>query len=1202
MFNYFRWLFYLYLMLIGTQAAAVVSNNAFGHSILTDNLSAKVTSLTSNVNNGLLVAGLEDGNMTVWDMNNQTVYASALVAAAYSVEQVKFSPDGSILVAGYVPEPARYQNISPHHIKIWDVAEKQLLAEFSNVYFPIAFSPDSSHLAFYQDGKVVVLNTVARTLEHEFAIELVKYPNMSSGVFNSVVYKSNSVLTFSHDNQLLAGSQSNGGLMVWNIDTGEKIAQLGEFAGSAIAMSPDKKTLLSASYNSIYLWDLATQTSTQIISDHPDYSIYHVQFSPDGQHFISQSINGHALLWDIASKTSTELTTFPDWFTPSSNIAYSHDGRFKLTNHNTVLYIQDRLSSDVVVKLLDGDYASSVMFTPNGKFIAGMNDNSLHIWDSTQFTTVKQTFSDISTAFQSLRFFKFAQINPLQSGWVDLLEGQFHRLLSSEELIPFNQEKWFELDDWLVVYGLNDEIRWTGMLSDSTTYDTNRTTTVNQLLNDKNTLPAADITPDGNLIATAVDNKVQLSNGEKLIAEWEIVSSEPVQYGVFYVKLSADGKRLMAVHYVGKQHTVYSPATITFWDVASQTKLSEIPPESDNFTVFGTSAEGQFSPDNKVFLFNHGNDVLVLEVETGQTLFEIRGIRHGGHFIPSPRLYNATFTDDNTLIFDYYFPIAYYSPVVTDETLLEGVELSEADTLTFIGRYQNGSYQVDKISATLIGDKNLFLDAQTLISGNNRNPETHLWDMTTLSKQTIPAQYVTHYEQTLVTRYEVEEDYMLQVWDGKTLSKVAQANGIYGDVNENLVAYTDNNCIAYVYDLAQRQPVMQTKQAVLDECDSRIGAVLSADKRFLITSRSGASPRIWRIATSEQVFYAQDTYYGFINKNNFSADDSVLAYPTLSNRLRLLDTATFTSVPQFAKLTTDAAHIAPNHQIAAHAQQPILAIMNSDLTQDGIRNWDGIKLWHVETGDTFGYQNSSKLYSVAWHPQQAILAYSDYAGQIHLWNSDTNTTIGLNNPHPAYFMAWHPDTTQIAASSDDNLVIVWDVATGTEITRLAHDAPVRQLQWSTDGLATAAGSTIYLWNGATARQIHTAQPISRLDFNADNSIIVSLGTDIVFWDVATGEQLDIIQDNQIIAIATHSSQNLLAYATITGEVKLYDFDKKQQVAELNHYNYPVVDLAFGGDNLIVDARKIGTLDKYDVQTEPDAQQVVQTWSLDELIR
>jgi len=59
---------------------------------------------------------------------------------------------------------------------------------------------------------------------------------------------------------------------------------------SAAAFSPDGKTLASASYNMIKLWDISTRVKLQTLEGHSS-PIRAVAFSPDGKTLASVSYN-----------------------------------------------------------------------------------------------------------------------------------------------------------------------------------------------------------------------------------------------------------------------------------------------------------------------------------------------------------------------------------------------------------------------------------------------------------------------------------------------------------------------------------------------------------------------------------------------------------------------------------------------------------------------------------------------------------------------------------------------------------------------------------------------------------------------------------------------------------------------------------------------------------------------------------------------
>ncbi len=159
---------------------------------------------------------------------------------------------------------------------------------------------------------------------------------------------------------------------------------------------------------------------------------------------------------------------------------------------------------------------------------------------------------------------------------------------------------------------------------------------------------------------------------------------------------------------------------------------------------------------------------------------------------------------------------------------------------------------------------------------------------------------------------------------------------------------------------------------------------------------------------------------------------------------------------------------------------------NSDGRLLAILNGEVIRLRELETGRIWGTLRSPTwLYSIAIDPNTGLLAAGDISGNIHLWDPDDAYRTGKETyPEPVtlstipdsedgyqtllWSVAFHPDESILAAASGDSMIYLWDTASGELLEVWAgHTAGVTSLSFSPDGKILTSGSldsTLRIWS------------------------------------------------------------------------------------------------------------------------------------------
>lgn len=178
------------------------------------------------------------------------------------IDTAVFSADGKLLMA----------LSRDHSVRIWDVTTGGTVTQFTNASISrgAMFSPDSRYF--------VTGGTKGNALiwDRENGPKLVKELVGHSVPIVSVAY--------SIDGKFIAGEDENRNVMVWDVQTGKRKAELqGHFAG----FSPDGQLILTIKDGYAYVSEWASSDSVPAVVLESSGSIVDAAFSPDGMFIVT---------------------------------------------------------------------------------------------------------------------------------------------------------------------------------------------------------------------------------------------------------------------------------------------------------------------------------------------------------------------------------------------------------------------------------------------------------------------------------------------------------------------------------------------------------------------------------------------------------------------------------------------------------------------------------------------------------------------------------------------------------------------------------------------------------------------------------------------------------------------------------------------------------------------------------------------------
>ena len=331
------------------------------------------------------------------------------------VVDVAFSPDGKRLLTGGLDT----------RVKLWDVDTGELLKSFSVHSFAVAgvcwinagTSFISSDQAGYvritdiesdQDGAILQHDQSSRAVCIRDSDGLIATGNGTKVVIRNAdkeVLRSFTTdekwyvrkLSFSPDGRLLAVSNAEGGLALWDPDSGELVHKLKKHIKSVVslAFTPDGTKLVSGDYKSrVYVWDVATGKQLWSLKGLWIKGNYanpcSVACSPDGKLIAGSSWYQSLYLWDAETgqrvrsaqyKEDDAEVSLPHRF---CGLTFSPDGRHIVagTEASEIYYFNCKTGLEEERFFCNSRSINVIRFSPDGsRLFTGSSDWTVRIWD-----------------------------------------------------------------------------------------------------------------------------------------------------------------------------------------------------------------------------------------------------------------------------------------------------------------------------------------------------------------------------------------------------------------------------------------------------------------------------------------------------------------------------------------------------------------------------------------------------------------------------------------------------------------------------------------------------------------------------------------------------------------------------------------------------------------------------------------------------
>ena len=249
--------------------------------------------------------------------------------------------------------------------------------DFDHVVNTVAFAPASG------DNKLSV--ALSDSTIHNMDRRLGRYRAVETGEHEDVT-----CLAYSRDGKLLASSDENGIIRLWDTTDGDTFRCIKAWSGDfkpvcTLAFSPDGKYLVTGSRGStICFWGIPDGSRFRTLRGH-SCCVSSLSLSPDGLLLASASYDKTVRLWNLRKEAINEksivLCSQEQWV---KTVCFSPDGKYVACGHSDYSVQLWNCHDFTCVRTFRGhrDLIAAIVFSPDGsKLISGGDDRTIRVWN-----------------------------------------------------------------------------------------------------------------------------------------------------------------------------------------------------------------------------------------------------------------------------------------------------------------------------------------------------------------------------------------------------------------------------------------------------------------------------------------------------------------------------------------------------------------------------------------------------------------------------------------------------------------------------------------------------------------------------------------------------------------------------------------------------------------------------------------------------
>jgi WD40 repeat protein len=281
------------------------------------------------------------------------------------VLSVTFSPDGKTMATGSEDGTAR----------LWNVTSGEELFRMANMKAvrDLAFSPDGSRLAGGGSDNYAYIWRVSDGKQ----LHRIKHPLPWVA---RVVFSPSGEYLVTVNVVDYAGVAKEEAVRLWDTDTANEIATIGQGKAADVAFSPDGEYLAtvqgSSSGSSAHLWDTATLKE---VARFEHGGLERLAFSPDGKYLVTTGRGYTARLWALPGGDEVFQVNHQNRVITS---AFSADSAYLITgSQDGTSRVWTVPGGQEVARLNNPDNNNEVLFSPDGKYAISASQSGIaRVW------------------------------------------------------------------------------------------------------------------------------------------------------------------------------------------------------------------------------------------------------------------------------------------------------------------------------------------------------------------------------------------------------------------------------------------------------------------------------------------------------------------------------------------------------------------------------------------------------------------------------------------------------------------------------------------------------------------------------------------------------------------------------------------------------------------------------------------------------